>query len=72
MKGNYWQTEVEVAFSFGLFGRFPDFLPLGQQYLPLNRKPSSRRKPSLRRNFKQVKCTLSSIEPISFPEPARV
>ena len=40
MKGNYWQTGgVEVAFSFGLFGRFPDFLPLGQQYLPLNRKP---------------------------------
>ena len=30
---------LEVAFSFGLFGRFPDFLPLGQQYLPLNRKP---------------------------------
>ena len=42
MKGNYWQTGgVEVAFSFGLFGRFPDFLPLGQQYLPLNRKPDS-------------------------------
>ena len=40
MNGNYWQTGgVEVAFSFGLFGRFPDFLPLGQQYLPLNRKP---------------------------------
>ena len=40
MKGNYWQTGgVEVAFSFSLFGRFPDFLPLGQQYLPLNRKP---------------------------------
>ena len=40
MKGNYWQTGgVEVAFSFGLFGRFPDYLPLGQQYLPLNRKP---------------------------------
>ena len=40
MNGNYWQTGgVGVAFSFGLFGRFPDFLPLGQQYLPLNRKP---------------------------------
>ena len=41
MNGNYWQTGgVEVAFSFGLFGRFPDHLPLGQQYLSLNRKPS--------------------------------
>ena len=40
MNGNYWQTGgVEVAFSFGLLGRFPDHLPLGQQYLPLNRKP---------------------------------
>ena len=40
MNGNYWQTGgVEVAFSFGLFGRFPNYLPLGQQYLPLNRKP---------------------------------
>ena len=30
MNGNYWQTGgVEVAFSFGLLGRFPDQPSLG-------------------------------------------
>ena len=39
MNGNCWQTGgVEVAFS--RLSRI-DFLPLGQQYPPLNRKPRS-------------------------------
>ena len=34
MKGNYWQTGgVEVAFSFGLFGRFPISYPESSGFL---------------------------------------
>ena len=45
MNGNHWQTGgVEVTFSFGLYGCFcmifpRGYLPLGQQYPPLHRKP---------------------------------